>query len=465
MVKAVERMGRQRAARIAGALILVALVGTGCAGRWSYRQGQAAAEKGDWDLAVARLTRALDKDRKNNGYKIALENARIQASRYHYDQARKHLAANDLAKAVDELQIASNYDPANRSASDDLVIARRRLQKQQDEQSEREQFDRMKARARAAARLPVPVLSARETAPISMRFEDTSVQKIFETLGKLAGVNVLFDDSFRDKKTSVVLTGLSFQDALERLTMVNRLFYKVLDQNTLIIATESRQNRQKYDEMLLRTFYLQNAEINETANLIKTIAKLTTVGPNPSLGAITVLGTVDQIAMAEHIIEANDKARGEFVVELQVLEVSRTATREWGLGLANYGATATLAPTSNTTNANGTLDIRGYLLSSLNQADWIVNIPSQIFSKFLQSESTSRILAAPRLRAAEGKKTELKIGQEVPIPVTSIGVGLGSNTGGAAGGYYPATSFQYRNVGVTMSLRPARRTGRFPSPP
>ena len=372
-------MARLRAARIAGALILVAMVGTGCAARWSYRQGQAAAEKGDWDLAVARLTRALDKDRKNIGYKIALENARIQASRYHYDQASKQLAANDLVKAADELQIASNYDPANRSAADDLAIVRRGSRSSRTSSASATQFDQVKARARAAARLPVPVLSPRETAPISMRFEDTSIQKIFETLGKLAGVNVLFDDSFRDKKTSVVLTGLSFQDALERLTMVNRLFYKVLDQNTLIIAAESRQNRLKYDEMLLRTFYLQNAEINETANLIKTIAKLTTVGANKALGAITVLGTVDQIAMAERIIDANDKARGEVVVEVQILEVNRTAARKWGLNLSSYAASATLVADRSDAATDASGNVLGtsarYLLSSLNQADWIVSIP------------------------------------------------------------------------------------------
>jgi general secretion pathway protein D len=453
MVKAVGGMARARAARFAGALILTAVFGTGCAARWAYQQGQAAAEKGDWDLAVARLTRALDKDHKNISYKIALENARIQASRYYYDQARKQLAANELAKAADELQIASNYDPANRSAADDLAIVRRRIQKQQDEQREREELDQVRARARALARLPVPVLSPRETAPISMRFEETSIQKIFETLGKLANVNVLFDESFRDKKTSVVLTGLSFQDALERLTMVNRLFYKVLDQNTIIIATESRPNRLKYDELLLRTFYLQNAEINETAAMIKTVAKVTTVGTNLALGAITVLGTVDQVAMAERIIDANDKARGEIVVEVQILEVNRTATRDWGLALSNYTASAALNPTGG--DVASSLSIRPYLLSSLNQADWVVNIPSQILTQFLQSEDTTRILAAPRLRAAEGKKTTMKIGTEVPVPQTSIGVGIGSTQQTGLGGLYPATSFTYKTVGVTMSLLPS----------
>ena len=99
------------------------------------------------------------------------------------------------------------------------------------------------------------------------------------------------------------------------------------------------------------------------------------------------------------------------------------------------------------------LNIRPQFLSSLNQADWIVSLPSTLFVRFIQNDSTSRILASPRLRAAEGKKAELKIGQEVPIPVTSYTVGVGSSSVG--GGYYPATSFQYRNVGVNMEMTPA----------
>ncbi len=445
-----RRLGRMR---LVAAVTLLAFTCAGCAARWAYRQGRDAADRGDWDLAVARLTRAVDKDPQNIGYRIALENARIEASRFHYDQARQHLAANDLARAAAELEIASNYDPANRSAADDLAIVRRRIEEQRQEQREREGL--AEVRARAAARPPVPVLSPRSTLPISVRFEETSLQNIFETLAKVAGVNVVFDQSFREKKTSVELKGVSFEQALDRLTTVNQLFYKVLDQNTIIIVGESTRNRRKYEDVLLRTFYLQNAEASDILQLIKTLTRLTTAGQNKELGAITVIGTIDQIAMAERIIEANDKALGEVVVEVQILEVNRTNLREWGINLSNYSASATLSPTgaANEISEGGTLNLRAYLLSSLNQADWVVSIPSSIFTRFIHNNSSVRILATPRLRAAEGKKTQLRIGTEVPVPVTSIGVGSVGQTG-TYGGYYPATSFQYKTVGVEMDLTP-----------
>jgi len=433
---------------------VAAFAASGCAAHWAYRQGQSAGEQGEWDLAVARYTRALEKDPKNIGYKIALENARIQASRFHYDEAKKQLAANDFEKAAEELEIASKYDPANRSASDDLALARHRIRKRQEDEQERAQFEQTKARAQAVARVPLPVLSPRSPVPITMKFEDASLQKIFESLGRIAGVNVLFDEGFRDKKASVNLSGVSFQEALDRVTFVNRLFYKVLDQNTLIIVPESRQKRTSYDELLLRTFYVQNAEVDETANLIKTLAKVQTVHPNKALWAISVLGTVDQMAMAERIIDLNDKARGEVLVEVQILEVNRNNLKRWGIDLSNYSAGATLSPTGAENEvAAGLLNIRAHLLSSLNQADWVVSIPSTVFARFLQTDSNVRILASPRLRAAEGKKAELKIGTEVPIPVTSYTVGIGGG-GGTGSGYLPATSFQYRNVGVNLTLEP-----------
>jgi general secretion pathway protein D len=444
-------MARHRTWRLLVVVALVALGGAGCAAHWAYRQGQDAGDRGDWDLAVARFTKALQKDPNNIRYKISLESARIQASRIHYDEAKKALAAQDLEKAAQELQIASNYDPANRSAADDLTIVRQRILKRDEERRDREELEQRKARAQATTRVPLPVLSPRSPVPITMRFEDGSMQKIFESLGRIAGVNVLFDEGFRDKKASVNLTGVTFQEALDRLTFVNRLFYKVVDQNTIIIVPESRQKRVAYDELLLRTFFVMNAEINDTVNLVKTLAKVTTVAGNPSLGAITVLGTVDQVAMAERIIEANDKARGEVVVEVQILEVDRNNLKKWGIDISNYNAKLTLAPTTNEEATAGVLTTRAYLLSSLNLADWVVSIPSTILVQFLQNESTVRILAAPRLRAAEGKKAELKIGQEVPIPQTSYTVGL---SGGTTGGYLPATSFTYKNVGVNLAITP-----------
>jgi general secretion pathway protein D len=443
-------MRRHDRARLVAALMLAAILGGGCAAKWAHRQGNEAAAQGDWDLAVARYTKAVEKDPDNIGYKIALENARIQASRYHYDKAKMHIAAKELEKAAQELEIASNYDPSNRSAADDLLLVREQIRKHEEEQRERDRYDEIKARAEAA-RVPLPVLSPRSPVPITLKFQDASLEKIFDSLGRIAGVNILFDEGFRDKKYSVNLSGVTFEEALERLTFVNRLFYKVLDQNTIIVVPESRQKRVAYDELALRTFYLQNAELNETVNLIKTLAKMTTVVGNEGLRAITAVGTLDQLAMAERIIKLNDKARGEVIVEVKIMEINKNNMRQWGIDLSNYSVGATLSPTGQESEVGegGFTSVRAQFLSSLSRADWVVSVPSSVFLRFLQTDSTVKLISAPRLRAAEGKKAELRVGTEVPVPVTTFAAATsGIST------FAPATSFQYRNVGVNLTVTP-----------
>ena len=440
--------------RRAVSLLLAAALASGCAAGRAYRSGQKEAERGNWDLAVARLTRAVQKDPDNIRYRISLENARVQASRFHYQEARKALAAENLEKAIEELEIAVKYDPSNKLASDELSVVRARLAARSEEQRRLSDFDSMRARAQAM-RLPVPVLSPRSTAPIVLKFQDQSLQNVFEALGKVAGVNVLFDPDYRDRRVNVNLTGVTFQEALDQLTFANRMFYKVLDPNTLIVVPESQAKRRIYDDVLLRTFYVQNAEIKEIEAVVKPLLGTSArVVSNPTLGAITVVGTVDQLALADRVIALNDKARGEVLVEVQILEVNRTRVKDYGIALSNYDIGATYAPFGVEGEEGGLPPLRAHILSSINLADFVVNIPTGIFARFLQTDSNVRILAAPKLRASEGKPAELKIGTEVPIPVTTFQTAVGG-----ANPYTPATSFQYRNVGVNLKLTPRVSAG------
>jgi general secretion pathway protein D len=357
-----------------------------------------------------------------------------------------------LEQAADELQIAVKYDGGNKSAVDDLAIVRARIQSRDDDRRRLTDFDAMKTRAQAQ-RLPIPVLSPRSTAPIHMNFADQSLQTILESLGKVAGINVLFDADYRDKKAKVQLQGVTFQEALDQITFAHRLFYKVLDKNTIIIVQDSQAKRRVYEDLLLRTFYLQNVDTKEVEAILKTaLGPQAKVLGNPTVNALTVIGTVDQLALAERVIGSNDKAKGEVMVEVQIMEVNRNKLKEYGIRLSNYGAGIGLVPNENPATLPTDLNIRAHLLSSLNLSDFIVSIPASIFTRFLQNEDSVKILASPRLRAAEGKKTALKIGTEVPVPVTTFTATQPIPGGG--GGFSPATSFQYRNVGVNLELTP-----------
>jgi type II secretory pathway component GspD/PulD (secretin) len=154
--------------------------------------------------------------------------------------------------------------------------------------------------------------------------------------------------------------------------------------------------------------------------------------------------------VAERLVELHDKARGEVLVELEILEVNRNKLKNYGIELSNYTAQATFSPTGQAGELGGGFtNVRAQVLSSLNVSDFVLSIPSTVLVRFLQNEDTTRILANPRLRAAEGKKTSLRIGTEVPIPVTTF-----TATQAGTSTFAPATSFNYKNVGVNLEITP-----------
>jgi general secretion pathway protein D len=437
---------RGSGARFLALAVLAAALTAGCASKWAYRHGKQEAGKGDWDMAVAHFMTAVQKDPQNVGYKVALERARVEASIAHYEAARKHLEADELEAAIEELEIATKYDQGNGKAAESLRVTKARLKKREDEKKRAAELEQTKAHAKS--RVVVPVLSPRSPVPLTLKFPDASLEKVFETLSKLSGVNILFDESFKDKKVNISLSDVTFEEALDQLTFTQKLFYKVLDQKTLLIIPDTAQKRRTYDDVLVRTFYLENADPNETLTLVKSLTGVTKAAVNVSLAAITILGTFDELAMAERVIVANDKPKGEVVVEVKILEVNRDLIKQYGLELSQYQAKVQFSPTGNDVSG-GFTNVRAQLLSSLNLSDFIVSLPSQIVVNFLQTDANVRLLAAPRLRAAEGKKTSLVLGSQVPVPTTTF-----QQTTVGGGTFSPTTSFQYRDVGVKMDLTP-----------
>ena len=166
-------------------VLLLAL--PGCAARTAYRKGQKEARKENWDLAVAHLTEAVQKKPDDIGYKIALENARIRASRAHYDAARKALAAQELDRARrrardrGEVRRRATSPPPTTSPS-----CASRIRSATRRSSACADFEAMKDRAQQQ-RLPLPVLSPRSPVPITLKFNQTSLQNVLDTLAKLAG--------------------------------------------------------------------------------------------------------------------------------------------------------------------------------------------------------------------------------------------------------------------------------------
>ena len=183
--------------------------------------------------------------------------------------------------------------------------------------------------------------------------------------------------------------------------------------------------------------------------MFRTIAGIQRVQPNPELKSITVRATPDQVAVAERIVELNDKSKSEIILNIEILEINRNKLVEFGLRAAEYELGLTLAPAGSTLQ-DGRTTFRLNRLASIDSSDWLATFPSSIMYRLFKSNSEARLLASPKLRAMEGQPARLNLGQEVPVPVTSFVSQLG--TGGIPN--TPVTSFQYRNVGINISITP-----------
>ena len=418
------------------------------AGTAAYRKGESAERLGNWDAALVHYTRAVNENPENIEYRLALERIVVETAAYHVQQAQKKLAAEDLRGAAEELELSVDLDPSNRYAQDILQETNERLEAREAAREDAGQFETRRRRAQElfGGR---PILEPSSTAPIQLRFaEDTSLQKIFEVLSKLSGVNILFDESFRDKRVTVDLTDVSFEEALDKLVLINRLFYKIVDASTIIIVPDNAQKHRQYDDLVLRTFFIVNAEVNTVANMLRTIAGIQRVQPNPELKSITVRATPDQVAVAERIVELNDKSKSEIMLDIEILEINRSKVFEYGLQAAEYQASLGFAPAGQNAETGA---IRLNRLASVDSSDFLVTFPTSASFRLFKSKSEARLLASPKLRASEGQPAELRLGQEVPIPVTSFVSQFGT-PGGIP--QTPVTSFQYRNVGINVSITP-----------
>ncbi len=431
----------------------LAIFSSACAASNAYRGGQRFSEKGDWDMAVARFTKALTASPRNIKYKIALENAKIQASRDHTGKARRNLQTGNLEKAKEEYGIAVGYDSSNRAAADDMAVLQAQIDKIAADK--RQQKD-LAGRRPADATLPVPLLSPRSPVPIKLNMTER-LEKIYQTLGALVGVNVVFDPDLqgKDKVISSNLTGVTFQEALDQIGLINKKAYRVLDRNTILIFDDTNaQTRQRWDDQVMRTFYLENVEAKELEAALRTaLGAQTKVAKNDTTNSITVIATPDEMALADRFIRSNDKPKGEILVEVEILEINRTKAKDYGLQLSNYQAGVELQPTGVAGEvAGGLTNLRAIFLSSLNASDWVVQIPSGVFAKFLHDDTMVKILSSPKVRAFEGKKATFNVGTDIPIPQFYPGYAQQSVPGQPSGGFGGTTSAQYKTVGVNLEI-------------
>ena len=432
---------------------LAALVAAavGCAGTQPFQQARDEEHAGHYDVAVMNYARALSLDPGNSVYKAALARARLRASQFHFEKGKMYRSSGRFDLAVAELEQATLLDPTNDYAATELRHAREDLAKANEERSAESRMDKLKKKVKGQRAVAV-ILEPSSDKPINLNFPQAKpVKQIYRALADAAGINVIFDPQLKDDNVSIVLSSIEFQKALETLLRQENHFYKIIDARTILIAADTPQNRKTYEDLVIRTFFLSNADVTEVANALRALLQTTRISINKAENSITLRDTADKVSVAERIVEQNDKQVAEVVVDVELLQVNTDKLLNLGL-LIDRTVSATIpSPAGQVTNLGAQVATGQFNWSTLKQ----ININSFGFTMpgatltFIKDNTDAELLAKPQLRIAEGQKAQLLIGDKVPIPVTSFST---SNVSG--GNVVPATSYQYQDVGIKIEVEP-----------
>jgi len=428
-----------------------------------FKRGESAEAREDYDTALDCYQKANAKAPKDISYRTALYRLRTTASAAHLSKGHKLLNAGDEQAALAEFLHAAEIDPGNEAAQQEIARVRRKhgeLGPQTEtslplEPGKLEAIDSMDSPA---------VLKPLSNEPLTLHYtEDSKV--VYQAVGKAAGINVLFDPDYSSKRIQVDLNNESLLDALRIVGTLSNTFWRPVTDNTIFVAQNTRAKRTDMDEQAIQTFYLTNAwQPNDLNDVVTAVRNVLGSGVKPygvpSQNAIVIRGTPDELLLAQKLINDLDKARSEVVVDIAILEVSKNWERTLGIawpssvGMAlqppTSSTTTTTTPTTGTTpSTNSGTSPSLYDLAHLKATDFAVTIGGAT-ANLLLTDSNTKILNNPRIRATDSQKATLTVGEKIPIATGSYQTGAAT----AVVSSLVNTQFQYQDVGVKIEMTP-----------
>jgi general secretion pathway protein D len=443
----------------------ISLAVAGCPkGTSDFNQGRKAQDLHDYDAAFEYYQKALKSDPQNAEYKIKFDQARFDAAELHIQNGLTLRGRGDLENAASEFQKAASMDPSS-------VVAEQELRKTI------EMIEDRKRAANAASEPPPnndeedlastpPQIKPLSRAPINLKMTNDA-KIVFDTIGKLAGITVIYDPDFPARRISVELNNVTLEQALDIVSIESKAFLTPVSENIILVIPDQPQKHRDYEEQFMRTFYLSNTaqpqDLTEIVTGLRQLLDLKRIQQLNAQNAIVIRATADQLALAGKFIEDIDKAKPEVIVQVEVLEARTDRMRDLGI-LPGQSASIAVNPNSTTTNSNngsnssnnttpGTATLNQ--LTHLNQNDLVLTLPSAT-ANFLLTDSTTRVIQNPEVRSLEGQPAKLNIGDRVPVATGSFqaGVGVGSTAGAGFVNPLVNTQFQYIDVGVNVEVTP-----------
>jgi general secretion pathway protein D len=446
--------------------ILVASL-AGCAGSRAFQRGESYAHRGEWDLAVKEYREANKQNPEDIEYRSALLRAEETAANEHYKKARSFLKERKLDQAITELQQALFLNPTNVAIQSALKSVLNMKQAEEhyrasltfqdlgrlnDAISELNQAVELdpenvkyhdslaKLQKRKIETEPEDTLSLVSDKPITLNFKNTNIKEVFELLSKLSGINILFDDEVKAQPVTVFVKDVSFQYALNLLLSTNKLFMKRVSADTIIIVPKSKAKLDQYQDLLVKTFYLTNAKAKEVVNLLRSMLDVKKVYVNEVLNSVTVRETPEKLKLVEKIINANDLKEAEVILDVEILEISRSNSLKYGW---NFSPSLSAGAAIQGTTATPGLITLGEL-RNLSGDNVILTLPGVVVN-LIKQDSDAQTLANPRVRVLNNKQAKFHIGDRIPVQTSTI-----QSTATAA----VTSTFEYKDVGIKLNIEP-----------
>jgi general secretion pathway protein D len=431
-----------------------------------YDKGSDAEARQNYEQAYEYYKQAYALKPKDLKYRASYERTRFLAAASHVHRGQILRDGGKLDEALAEFQKAIEIDPSSFIAQQELKRTQQMIDEAKNPQPQAAAPGQSMLRRRLAQAQGPVELAPISNVPITLKLtEDTKV--IYETIGKLAGINVLFDPDYTSRRVRIELNGVTLEDALEVVSFETKTFWRPVTSNTIFVAQDNPAKRKELEQNVIKTFYLSNlsqpTELQDVVNAMRTILEVARIQQLPSQGAIVVRGTPDQIALAQKLIDDLDKAKPEVVVDVAVMQVSRDKMRNLGISPPTSATVALQSNVTQQTNVQGnngqggtatqssgtpnTINLNS--LANLNATDFQVTIPPATATALL-SDSTTKLIQNPQIRALDGQKATLKIGDRVPVATGSFQPGIG----GVGINPLVNTQFQYLDVGVNIDITP-----------
>jgi general secretion pathway protein D len=439
-------------------------------GRTDFNQGRKSQGLHDYDAAFEYYQKALKTDPDNAEYLIKFNQARFDAAELHIKNGFKFRERGDLESAATEFQKAASTDASS-------VVAEQELRKTV------AMIDVAKRASSAVSEAPVdsgnplaqlpPEIKPLSRAPVNLKMSNDA-KIIFDTIGKLAGLTIIYDPDFPSRRVSVDLNNVTLEQALDVMSVESKAHWTPMTENIILVFPDQPQKRRDYEEQVMRTFYLSNTvqpqELTEVVTGLRQLLDLKRIQQLNARNAIVIRATPGQLALAEKFIQDIDTAQPEVVVQVSVLEARVDKMRNLGILPGQTASLAIVPPgttsvnnnnaSNNGTNAGtttpsttGVLSLQN--LSHLNGSDTSVTLPN-FTANALLNDSTTRIIQNPELRSVDGQAAKLNIGDRVPVATGSFQAGVGVGSSSAAGFVSPLvnTQFQYIDVGTNVEITP-----------